>query len=99
MRALEKAGDRAEAGLREALAAGQLSLELRRRIENLLDKLSPASPETLRLLRALEVLENVRTPEARKVLQKLASGVPGARLTREAKAALTRLGRPPSSGK
>jgi len=42
-------------------------------------------------LRALEVLEQVGTPEARQVLTTLATGAPHARLTREAKAALDRL--------
>jgi hypothetical protein len=42
------------------------------------------------------VLEQIGTPEAQKVLGALSRGVPGARLTREAKASLERLrrGRP-----
>jgi WD40 repeat protein len=47
----------------------------------------------IRDLRALEVLEHVATPEARHLLQHLAKGLPHARLTREAKATLERLGR------
>jgi hypothetical protein len=47
--------------------------------------------QTLRSLRAIEVLEHLATPEARQVLQKLAEGAPNVRLTREAKAALARL--------
>ena len=60
--------------------------------EQLLAKLDwAASPEKLRLLRALTVLETVATPEARQVLQTLAGGMPEARLTQEAKAGLERL--------
>jgi hypothetical protein len=49
------------------------------------------SPNRLRGLRALQVLEDVGTPEARKVLESLADGAAGAPLTRDAKAALERL--------
>jgi WD40 repeat protein len=82
--------DVAEAALRAALA-GQPSVEVRRRIEVLLNQLDPCtSPERLRALRALEVLEQIGTPEAQQVLEKLAQGAPQARLTQEAKAALRR---------
>ena len=68
-------------------------LEKRWRIESLLEKQrGPVrQPEILRALRAVVVLEEIATPEARKVLQKLASGAPDARLTQEAKASLERL--------
>jgi hypothetical protein len=39
----------------------------------------------------VEALELAGTPEARQVLESLARGVPGARRTREAQAALERL--------
>ncbi len=90
MRELKKVGDGAEGALRRALAASP-SLEARRRIEVLLDRLSSASPERARLLRALEVLENVGTPEARRLLERLAGGAPDAMLTREARGGLARL--------
>lgn len=48
-------------------------------------------PELLRSLRAVEVLEYVASRDAVNVLRTLAKGMPGARLTREARAALDRL--------
>ncbi len=50
-----------------------------------------ASGETLRRLRAIAVLEKIGTPEARLVLERAASGLEGARETRDAKATLRRL--------
>jgi len=69
------------------------SLELRRRIEALLAKVrGPVTrPETLRAVRAVAVLEDIATPEARNLLQALARGAPEARVSQEAKAALHRL--------
>jgi hypothetical protein len=45
----------------------------------------------LQPLRAVEVLEHVGTPDARRLLQELAHGLPGARLTSEAQPSLRRL--------
>jgi hypothetical protein len=88
---LEKLQDLAEEELSKALAAGP-TLEVRQRIERLLEKSDLLkSPERLRSLRAIEVLEHIGTPEARRVLQKLAKGAPEARQTREARASLERL--------
>ncbi|HEY7156406.1 MAG TPA: PQQ-binding-like beta-propeller repeat protein [Gemmataceae bacterium] len=68
------------------------SLEIKRRIEDLLPRLSLAgSPERLRCLRAVEVLETIGTEETGRVLKKLASGAEGAVETEDAKAALNRL--------
>jgi hypothetical protein len=95
-RELEKLGDLAEPKLRKALDKSP-SPETRRRLESLLTKLEGSVPsgEQLRALRAGAVLEHVATPEARQLLQKLAAGAPGARLTREAKAATERLEKRP----
>jgi WD40 repeat protein len=89
-------GRDAEPALRDVLSRNP-SLELRRRAELLLH--SPAmvrwSPETLRQIRAVQVLEQVGTKEARQVLQRLAGGAPTARQTRDAREALERLDRRP----
>jgi hypothetical protein len=49
------------------------------------------TPERLRAVRAIEVLERMGTSRSREVLETLASGIPEARVTFEAKAALRRL--------
>ena len=83
--------DLAEPAMREALKE-DISAEKRKRLEKLLDiTLIVRTPEKLQQLRALEVLEHIGTPEARRVLQTLAAGVADTRLTREAKASLQRL--------
>jgi hypothetical protein len=80
--------------LREAMG-GRPALEVRRRLEPLLDSASLRhwSPETVRGLRALQVLEQIGDAEARRLLQRIADGLPEARLTQEAEAALGRLDR------
>jgi len=88
---LAKYGDRAEPALRKMLE-GKPSLEVRRRIEAMLEQLKrPLSAEQLREVRAVEALEQIGTLPAQEALRALADGVPGARLTRESKAALDRL--------
>ena len=89
--ALSALGEQVESALRTALA-GNSSLEVRRRVEMILEQLEPSkSLARLRALRAVAVLEHISTPEAREVLEKLANGAPEARLTQEAKASLGRL--------
>lgn len=90
--ALEEMGEDAGAALRAALA-GNPSLESRRRLEGLLRKVedTPASPERLRPLRAVTVLEWAGTPAARQALEVLARGAPEARPTRDVRNALNRL--------
>jgi hypothetical protein len=90
--ALAGLGDRAGPALRSALK--EASPEARRRIQELLDKLAEGrlSPDELRGLRSVEVLERVGNEEARHVLEEIAKGMPEARLTLAAKAAPERLG-------
>lgn len=77
------------------------SVEVRRRVEQLLDKAENAhlrvDVQLLRSLRAVEVLERLATSEAGQVLQTLAKGNPQARLTQEAAAALQRLAKRPAA--
>ncbi len=90
---LAKVADQAEPLLRQALRQSP-SAEAKRQIEALLNGLATLSPERLREVRAVEALEHVGTPEARKLLEALAGGAASARLTREAKEALRRLPTP-----
>jgi hypothetical protein len=89
---LERAGEAARAALEKALKEST-SAEVKRRAEWLLAKLDEGLPgaDELRELRGLEALEMIGTPDAREVIEGLAKGEPGARLTREAKAALQQL--------
>jgi hypothetical protein len=88
--ALQKLGELTGPALEQALKKGS-SLEVRRRIEGLLDRLwQDPSGERLRELRSVEVLEYLGTAEAREILRGLAKGAAAARLTREAKASLER---------
>jgi dipeptidyl aminopeptidase/acylaminoacyl peptidase len=90
---LEKLDDRAAPALREALA-GKPSAELRKQVEELLAGLRlVCSPEVLRRLRAVQVLERIGSPEARRLLEALAKGAPAARETRDAQASRDRLAR------
>jgi RNA polymerase sigma factor (sigma-70 family) len=91
---LGKLGEPAAAALRKVLA-GTPSAEVRRRAELLLKKLQSAgpSPDQLRALRAIEVLEQIGTPGARELLGSLAKGAPGGGPDPQAKAALERLSR------
>lgn len=85
---LEKLGESVSAELRQKLSQ-KPPLEVRRRIETLLEKLQIV-PQGRRLqaLRAVEVLEHIDTPQARDMLRKLAEGAAAARLTQEAQRAL-----------
>ena len=91
---LEKRGAAAVPGLKRLAAAGA-SAEARKAAQELLDLVaSPTSAaENLRASRALEALERVATPAARKLLRELGGGDPGAFVTAEARAALARLSR------
>src|SRR5262249_26780395 len=91
---LAAVGELAAPALEQALAR-EPSPEARRRLQALVDKLQGpiTQPELLRAVRAVAVLEDIATPEARQLLERLAAGAPEARLTQEAKAALERLDR------
>ena len=68
------------------------SLEVRQRIERLLETIDwQLTPEELRTLRALEILERIGTPQARSVLETIAAGAPKAMLAKEAAATVARL--------
>jgi WD40 repeat protein len=96
-------GDQILPMLRQALK-DRISLEMRKRIEGVIESVSRLpSPETLRLLRALAVLEWSNRPEAIEHLRHLASGALSAPLTQAARAAAQRLRKdslvvPPVSG-
>ena len=68
---------------------------VRRRAEKFLDRFDPPtpSPDRLRQLRAVELLEGIATPAVRDVLSELAKGAAEAPLSREAAAAQERLRR------
>jgi RNA polymerase sigma factor (sigma-70 family) len=91
-RALQLLGDAAVPALREALA-NRPSLELRRRLERLLDRPPnvPLLPEELQRVRALYLLEQIGSVDARRLLEELAAGAAYATQTQEARAALRRL--------
>jgi WD40 repeat protein len=85
--ALTQLGPGAEPMLRRALKQPR-SLEVRRTLERELERLVAGQR---RAAHAVEVLELIGTSEARQVLEAMASGVPEARLTREAAASCRRL--------
>jgi hypothetical protein len=96
-RELKRAGAAAEHQLRQALKCNP-SDEMRRRLEALLIGLlaerqwgRPLTAEPLRMVRAIEVIERMSTPEARRLLERLTEGPGWSRLTQEAKHALSRL--------
>jgi WD40 repeat protein len=93
MKELEALGEVASLAMEKALD-GAVTLEKKQRLERLVKQLEEAnwSPDKRRALRAVEALEAIGTDEARRLLERLAAeGAPGARLTREAEAALRRL--------
>jgi WD40 repeat protein len=89
---LKKLGDAATNALREARAAAT-SAEARRQLDDLLERPAADTSETLRAVRAVEALEWMATPGAAALLDELARGAAGARLTCEASIARERLRR------
>ncbi len=90
-RKLEESAEADATALRRALGQSS-SAEARRRLKQVLERREGpiTAPERLRALRAVAVLESVGSAEARAVLERVAAGAPGARLTEEARAALAR---------
>ncbi len=87
---LRKLGDTVASDLRKALD-GKPSLEVRRRLQQLLDQSRDWTSERLRDHRAIQVLEHIGTRPAKDLLQHLTAGAPETLRTEEAKAALGRL--------
>jgi WD40 repeat protein len=88
---LQRLGDPTEGLLRDRLARNP-SAESARRIRSLLERIESAyESKEVYFLRILEVLELAGTEDARRLLQELAAGAEGARLTRDARQSLQRL--------
>ena len=83
-------GGEASGGLGGEALVGGPAPEVRRRIARLLKAIQG---QDLGVLRAVEVLERLDGEGGRRLLERLARGAAGARLTREADAALRRLRR------
>jgi WD40 repeat protein len=89
-RELTQMGQQIEPALRRVLE-GKPSLEARNRVQALRSALRGRPTDTtLRTLRAIRVLEQIGTSEARRILRTLAEGVAEARETTEARRALSR---------
>jgi hypothetical protein len=94
---LEALGELAVPAMKKALEAGP-SADVRRHLERLVERLAGSqmpSGKTLRIVRAVEVLERLDSSDARLLLEALAKGAEQAWLTREAKASLDRLAHRP----
>src|SRR5207249_1492240 len=93
---LIRLGRRAEAVVRHKLADPSTAPEVRKRLREIANHLpEDADAGERRLVRAVRVLEAIATPDARRLLEELARGAPGAVLTQEAKTSLARLAAPP----
>jgi WD40 repeat protein len=89
---LVAAGAAAEDALRQALEK-ETSTEVRRRVKEVLERIGrKVAPERLRTVRAIEVLERIGTPAARKVLADLARRIKDPLLEQEIAESLDRLG-------
>jgi hypothetical protein len=91
-RELAEAGAAAEEALRRALDKDPTT-EVRLRVQELLDQISKGgrSPERMRSVRAVEVLERIGTPQARALLADLARQAGDTALGEEMRASLQRL--------
>jgi hypothetical protein len=91
---LKELGKAVEPVLRKALAASP-SAEVRKRLEELCAGVrdTKLTPEMLRQMRAIQVLERIGSTEAQEFLAVLAEGPPWARPAQDARAASERLKR------
>jgi WD40 repeat protein len=90
---LAELGDGAEPALRKELSEAT-SAEKRQRLEALLaalDRKNAPAGENLRSIRCISLLERIHTPEARRLIDKVAKGMESARATQEAREALLRM--------
>jgi hypothetical protein len=90
---LARLGALAAPALKKALTT-QTALDTRKRIEQILERLTPGqtpAADTLRELRAIEALGRLGSKDSRALLEALAKGAPEAPLTLDARAALERL--------
>src|SRR5262249_10958978 len=80
---LVKTGEQVVPALQKVLTS-QPTIETRKRVEELLAKLTGGTltAEQLRLVRAVEALERMGTPEARQLLRTLSQGASGALTTK-----------------
>jgi len=92
---LDEYGESAAPAVRKRLE-GNLSAEVRQRANTFLKPFDTPAPSAtcLRQIRAVELLEEFGTPAAKALLTALAAGTANAPLTRDARAALKRLGQP-----
>jgi RNA polymerase sigma factor (sigma-70 family) len=92
---LEALGDRVRPFLKKAFQDVTLTLEQSRRVKRVLERLGGpfSSAAGIRLFRAVEILECVRSAEAVALLRQLAAGPEDDPLAREARRALARLRR------
>jgi hypothetical protein len=90
--ALANLGEQAGPALRQAIAERPASVEVYKRLEQLVARLEnrELAPDDLRQLRALEVLERLRTRDARQALQNLARDLADSIFAPAARAALKR---------
>jgi hypothetical protein len=88
-RALRDLEDSAQPELAKALA-NSASLEQKRRVQRLLEPWRPSGVESLRFVRALEVIEYLGSADAKQLLVDLAQGTPGVFRTEASTAALKR---------
>lgn len=94
-RELSKRGEPIVPLLQKRLA-NERDSEIKERLQKIIDQpikpiLPPPSPELLRALRAVEILERIGTPAAKAQIQRLAKGVDSDPLTMEAQATLRRM--------